>query len=237
MDIKDLLVSYKQIQPSKTIRNYLQNLPYYPDYYNQQLESEQNLETNIEDNSEEDYKQEGTHFYSTIKDKTKIIPIIKGPSQFEQYYDEVEKEYPNAKKYRTFLTKIAKVESGFNPYVRNKAGAPAYGYFQFMQDGKKYNNISKYAGTDIETFRKNPKIQILAAVKLAESFEKGFTQQDKELAKKKGFTPFGLLGGAWLAGNSGVRQYLKGMGNPSDKKWSSKGQGTTVEKRMREFNF
>ena len=44
-----------------------------------------------------------------------------------------------------------------------------------MQDGKKWDNITKYAGTDIETFRNNPELQIEAAIKLAKAFEKGFT--------------------------------------------------------------
>lgn len=234
MNLNDLLVSYKQIEPSKTVQPLLQNTPLYENYPEEIYNYEE--ENKVEDNEENKLPK----FYTNIqkvKNSNLRTPIIKGTSQFEKYYDEVEKEYPIAKKYRSFLTKIARIESGFDPYVQNRAGAPAYGYFQFMQDGKKYNNISKYAGTDIETFRKNPKIQILAAVKLAQSFENGFTEQDKQLAKQQGFTPFGLLGGAWLAGNGGVRQYLKNRKNLSDKKWSSKGQGTTVEQRMREFNF
>lgn len=154
---------------------------------------------------------------------------------FDEYYDEVEREDPSAKNYRQFLTKMAKEESGFNSKIRNKAGAPAYGYFQFMQDGKRYNNISAYAGTDIETFKNNPKLQIQAALKLAKSFENGFTRDDLAKAQAKGFTKFGLLGGAWLAGNSGVRKYLQNKGNPSDRHWG--GTGTDVANRIKLFNF
>lgn len=32
-----------------------------------------------------------------------------------------------------FFAKLAKKESGFDPKIQNKLGAPAYGYFQFMQ--------------------------------------------------------------------------------------------------------
>lgn len=165
------------------------------------------------------------------------IKPSKGLDEFNKWYDEVEKEDPEAKHYRQFLTKMAEQESGFNSAIQNRAGAPAYGYFQFMQDGKKYNNITAYAGTDIETFRNNPKLQIKAAIKLAKSFERGFNKKDLELAAQKGYTKFGLLGGAWLAGNGGVRRYLQGLDNPSDKHWSKSGAGTSVADRIAMFNF
>lgn len=173
----------------------------------------------------------------TMKRELFNITPSKGLDEFNKWYDEVEKENPEAKNYRQFLTKMAEQESGFNSRIQNRAGAPAYGYFQFMQDGKKYNNISAYAGTDIETFRNNPKLQIQAAIKLAKSFERGFNKQDLELAAQKGYTKFGLLGGAWLAGNGGVRRFLQGLGNPSDKHWSKSGAGTSVADRIAMFNF
>ena len=165
------------------------------------------------------------------------IKPSKGLDEFNKWYDEVEREDPEAKHYRQFLTKMAEQESGFNSAIQNRAGAPAYGYFQFMQDGKKYNNITAYAGTDIETFRNNPKLQIKAAIKLAKSFERGFNKKDLELAAQKGYTKFGLLGGAWLAGNGGVRKYLQGLANPSDRHWSKSGSGTDVASRIQMFNF
>lgn len=161
----------------------------------------------------------------------------KGLAAFNKAYDEVEASNPDAKKYRQFLTKMAEQESGFNSAIQNRAGAPAYGYFQFMQDDKKYNNIRQYAGTDIETFRNNPKLQIEAAIKLAKSFEKGFSKEDLELANKNGYSTWGLLGGAWLAGNGGVRKFLRGQGNPSDRHWSKEGKGTDVATRIKAFNF
>lgn len=161
----------------------------------------------------------------------------KGLAAFNKAYDEVEASNPEAKKYRQFLTKMAEQESGFNSAIQNRAGAPAYGYFQFMQDDKKYNNIRQYADTDIETFRNNPKLQIEAAIKLAKSFEKGFSKEDLELANKNGYSTWGLLGGAWLAGNGGVRKFLRGQGNPSDRYWSKEGKGTDVATRIKAFNF
>lgn len=172
-----------------------------------------------------------------IKPSKGLDEFNKWYDEFNKWYDEVEKEDPEAKHYRQFLTKMAEQESGFNSAIQNRAGAPAYGYFQFMQDGKKYNNITAYAGTDIETFRNNPKLQIKAAIKLAKSFERGFNKKDLELAAQKGYTKFGLLGGAWLAGNGGVRKYLQGLANPSDRHWSKSGSGTDVASRIQMFNF
>lgn len=173
-----------------------------------------------------------------VVDKVTYTPkAYKGLSEFNKAYDEVEKSNPEAKRYRQFLTKMAEQESGFDSVIQNRAGAPAYGYFQFMQDDKKYNNIRQYAGTDVETFRSNPKLQIEAAIKLAKSFEKGFSKEDLELAKKNGYSTWGLLGGAWLAGNGGVRKFLQGKGNPSDRHWSKEGKGTDVATRIKVFNF
>lgn len=161
----------------------------------------------------------------------------RGAEEFNAAYDRVEQKNPEAKKYRRFLTDIAYRESGFNPYIQNRAGAPAYGYFQFMQDGKKWDNITRYAGTDIETFRNNPELQIEAAIKLAKQFEKGFSQDDLNKASNLGYSRWALLAGAWLAGNGGVRRFLNGQGNPNDKKWSKSGAGVSVRDRMELFNY
>lgn len=162
------------------------------------------------------------------------IPVSDRKKQFDIYYDQVERINPEAKKYRTFLTGMAMKESQFDPTIKNP-NAPAYGYFQFMQDGKRYNNISNFANTDVSSFLNNPIAQIQAAIKLAKSFESGFSKEDIETASRRGISIWGLLGGAWLAGNGGVRKWLKGQGNPSDGYWG--GGGTNVEQRVSEFNF
>lgn len=153
----------------------------------------------------------------------------KGLSEFNKYYDEVEKEMPEAKQYRSLLTDLANAESSFNSSVQNSGGAPAYGYFQFMQDGVKYNNITHYAGVDIDTFRNDPKLQIKAAIKLAQEFKNTFSDKDREIAKKQGITEKGLLSGAWLAGVGGVREYLYGKSDKSD-------GYTSVSQRIKELN-
>ena len=234
MELSDLFVSYKQVNAPKYIPT-----EFVSSYNNFQIDpeiSQQPSEQTPEQPVEEKPKQEEPiNQPKKQNQERKMFPKIRGSVEFEQAYDEVERINPEAKKYRAFLTKIAKEESGFNKSIQNRAGAPAYGYFQFMQDGKKYNNISKYANTDIETFRNNPQLQIQAAIKLAKSFENSFTANDLKLAKDKGFTTFGLLGGAWLGGVGGVRKYLNNQGDPSDSHWG--GKGSSVGKRIRQFNY
>ena len=243
MNLDDLLVSYNQAIP----RNYKPIIPIEPASIYEQVLSNLDLIREKNLNSTPKTQEREIHYTSeeptnTSKSQNIVsIPVaettITGTEEFEKAYDKVEKENPQAKKYRQFLTKMAKAESGFNKSIQNLAGAPAYGYFQFMQDGKKYNNISHYANTDIETFRNNPELQIKAALKLAQEFEKGFSQKDLQKAEELGLTKFGLLGGAWLAGVGGVRKYLHQGKNLSDKHWSKEGKGTTVSDRIREFNF
>lgn len=190
------------------------------------------INTEIQDNSEvvEDTKLE------TKKDKPKMDMTnpSKGTEEFNRIYDEVEKEHPEAAKYRAFLTTVAKYESGFNSKAKNK-NAPAWGYFQFMQDDNKYNNIKTYAGVDTQTFLNNPKLQIIAAINLAKSMEKGFSKEDMAAAESKGITKWGMLGGAWLGGNGGLRRYLLQDENISDKHWG--GAGIDMINQIKRYNF
>lgn len=159
------------------------------------------------------------------------IRISKGSAEFNKHFDNVAKSHPEILGYKKFLAKTAEQESGFNSYVQNKAGAPCYGYFQM-----KASNI-KQAGMTVESFRRSPEAQILAAYGLAKRFESGFSQKDRDLAAQKGYTKFGLLGGAWLGGNAGMRKVLNGTGNPTDKRWSQGRFGTSVKDRSNMFNF
>ncbi len=94
----------------------------------------------------------------------------------------------------------------------------------------------KPLGVSVEQFRNNPKLQIEAAANLANQFKSQFTEEDRKLAKEKGYNENALLAGAWLGGVGGVRKVLRGEGNPSDKHWSKEGKGTTVKDRMDKFN-
>lgn len=209
------------------------NIPYLNIPYSdsEQLSDQENEEP-IQEPIKEDQAEKP--LISTFKNYAPKINNIKGLEEFNKIYDEVETTNKDAKKYRQLLTKLAEKESGFNSAIKNKY-APAYGYFQFMQDGKTYNNIEHFANTDINTFLNNPKLQIQSAIKLAKQFEKSYTKEDLDLANKLGITKNGLIAGAWLAGNSGVRKFLKGEGNPSDKHWG--GKGTNVKDRINLFNF
>ena len=143
------------------------------------------------------------------------------------------KEHPDANKYKDLLTAIAKHESNFNHSIQNTAGAPAYGYFQFWEDGAT-NNITKYSGLSVEDFRNNPIAQIDAAVKMAKSIENQFNSEDLRIAKAKGYNMNQLIRGAWLGGVGGVRKVLRDQGNPSDNKWYKNGKGRSVKQAMDE---
>ena len=102
-----------------------------------------------------------------------------------------------------------------------------------MQDGKKWNNISKFAGVDIQTFRNSPILQIKAAEKLANAFLSQFTEEDKKRARELGYSDSALVRGAWMGGVGGVRNFLyKGI-NASDNHWDKKtGKGSNVKAAM-----
>lgn len=155
--------------------------------------------------------------------KTKEIPadITYTGKGFEDFKTNYTSAGADPKKF-DFFASLAKHESGFNPTIQNRTGAPAFGYFQFMQDGKRWNNITKFAGVDISTFRNNPVIQIQAAEKLANSFLSQFTEADKKRARELGYTDSALVRGAWLGGVGGVRNFLHKGINADDKHWDKK---------------
>lgn len=139
-----------------------------------------------------------------------------------------------------FFARIAQQESGFNPKIQNSLGAPAYGYFQFMQGkdkGRSWDNIQRFAGVDIETFRNSPELQIRAADKLADSFLKGFNEKDLKRARELGYSNSALIAGAWLGGVDGVRKLLHYNKNVDDKSWDPNGKkGVDMRTQMDKFN-
>lgn len=178
-----------------------------------------------ENESKEDSKEDS-------KDEKKNPAITYKGNGFDDFKENYKKAGIDPAKF-DFFASIAKHESNFNPTVQNKAGAPAFGYFQFMQDGKKWNNISKFAGVDIQTFRNNPILQIKAAEKLANAFLSQFTEEDKKRARELGYSDSALVRGAWMGGVGGVRNFLyKGI-NASDNHWDKKtGKGSNVKAAM-----
>ena len=156
---------------------------------------------------------------------------IPGYGEFKKQFDLYTQVDPDAKKYEKVLTDIAQHESNFNPTVQNRAGAPAFGYFQFWQDGR-INNITQYSGLSIDDFLNDPQAQIAAAVKMARSIEHSFNSQDLKMAQALGYNMESLIKGAWLGGVGGVRQVLRGTGDPSDRGWYGGKGGTSVKQVM-----
>lgn len=149
---------------------------------------------------------------------------VKGFAQFEKAYDNVQKQYPEASKYRDLLTEIAYQESTYRQKIINRIGAA--GYFQFLNSTRK-GIMRKIGGPlDLNSFLNNPELQILAAITFAKEIEQSFTPSDKKRAKALGHTTEGLISGAWLGGVGGVRRYLYSGKNSSD-------GGTTVAARIK----
>ena len=192
-----------------------------------------------EDNNEENtdtlitYQPTETSSKQTSAKKSKLV----GSKEFENAFKEAIKQDPSVEKYKDFLTRIAKKESGFNSYIQNRAGAPYYGYFQFGHAAlKSVSNLT------MEQFRKNPVEQIKAGARLYERFirqSKVIKVNNKisiyDLAKQKGYSDDSIAAGAWAGGLGGVKKFLLGQGDPSDSHWYGGKGGTSVGKRMNEF--
>lgn len=153
---------------------------------------------------------------------------LKGSAGFERAFAEAVKRDPSVSKYKNYLVRTAKRESGFNSYIQNQAGAPYYGYFQMGKD-----EIKSTTGMTVEQFRNDPVAQILGAVKL---YEMNLSTMKRNgaysLGKARGYSDDALVAGAWLAGPGGVNKYLKGLGDPSDSHWYNNHGGTSVSQIM-----
>ena len=233
--LSDLLVSYKQVEA-----------PTYdstPELPMERLNRLDRLNQYVDNRDSDDTEESPTSTFrwhydpgtkpTSMNGQLISAPTTSGSQEFEKAYDEVEKLDPDAKNRRTLLTQLAKAESGFVKDVQNRGGAPAYGYFQFMQGnyrGKNYNNIGTYAGTDIATFRNNAKLQIQAANKLAKEFMSSFSQNELDRMHKMGWTDNAIIAGAWLGGPGGVRAYVFNNNDRND-------GATSISKRMKQFNF
>ena len=92
-----------------------------------------------------------------VKEKeVKNVNIPTGTKTFNDAFDIVQRKHPEIKKYRSFLTKLAHRESGFNPKAgaNNKVGT-ALGYFQLIPSNRQ--------GISYEKFVSDPVLQIETA--------------------------------------------------------------------------
>lgn len=172
-----------------------------------------------------------------VINKAPTFKVSKGLRDFSNNYNEALKvggeEAKQLQSRRTLLTHLAQVESGFNSFIQNRSGAPAYGYFQFMQGnyrGRNYNNVGLYGGVDLNTFRNSPVLQIRAANKLANSFIQSFSRTELNRLHNMGWTDNAIIAGCWLGGPGGVRAFAFNNDNRSD-------GATTVGSRMKAFNY
>lgn len=257
MKLSDLGKSYKELDSYlidyDTIQTPKQEITLPTNKYDRFLnyiQAKKSTQQPVKESTDQEVKNfVGWKYYNNSQDNKEtaqsnkpIINTYSGQKDFDKAFDEVIKSDTNASKWRNFLTEVARRESGFNSTIQNKAGAPAWGYFQFMQsDDGKYNNIQHYAGTDVNTFLNDSQLQIKSAIKLVEDFDKSISNGDKLLAKRKGLdldTQKGkeaALHAMWLAGPGGFRKWLNGY-NPSDKQWNKDGKGITVQELIDKYN-
>lgn len=168
---------------------------------------------------------------------TPTFKTSKGLNQFNFNYNEALKvggtEAAQLQSRRALFTHLAQMESGFNSTIQNRAGAPAYGYFQFMQGnykGRNYNNVGLFGGVDLNTFRNSPVIQIRAANKLANAFMSSFSKTELNRLHNMGWTDNAIIAGCWAGGPGGVKAYAFRNQDRSD-------GATTVGTRMKLFNY
>lgn len=154
--------------------------------------------------------------------------LLKGSESFEEAFAEAQRINPDITKYKNFLVKTARRESGFNSHIQNTQGAPYYGYFQM---GK--NEIAMTTRMSVEQFRNNPVAQILGACKLYEMNLNAIKRLGVyDLGRRKGYSDDALVSGAWMGGPGGVKKYLLGLGDPSDSHWYGGNGGSSVGKIM-----
>ena len=167
-------------------------------------------------------------FIETQEQPSKQEKPLKGPKAFEEAFEEALKINPDIAKYKNFLIRTAKRESGFNSNIQNTAGAPYYGYFQM---GK--NEIALTTKMSVEQFRKDPVAQILGACKLYDMNLRTIKKLGVyDLGRERGYSDDALVSGAWMGGPGGVKKYLLGQGDPSDSHWYNGQGGSSVGKIM-----
>lgn len=171
---------------------------------------------------------------------SKVLPPLKsskGLTKFNSFYDQAISNYADIadqlKSRRNLFTRLANYESSFNSGVQNRAGVPAFGYFQLMQGlyrGHNHNNIGKHAGVDTATFLNSPMLQIKAANSLANEFMRQFSPIEIQRLHKLGYSDSAIIAGAWLGGAQGVRRFAFRNQDSKDV------HGTGVGKYMQMFN-
>lgn len=168
---------------------------------------------------------------SDKKETSKKINV-KGPKEFEKVLDEAAKINPEVNKHRKWLTLTAYLESTWQSRPKKSHKAPYEGYF-----GMGHDLIKKLTGLTVEEYLNNPVQQVLAAVKLYNMNLKTVKAMGiYNKCKEKGYSDDAIIAGTWLGGPGGVKKFINGNGDPSDKHWYGGKGGTTVGTRMKQFN-
>lgn len=192
MTLEDLLVSYNTIdRPS-----YLEEDDVLPTDSNEQAAL---------DRIAERQKKEGfTGWKLPIQnmnntESNQASKPVKGTTAFEKTMDNYLSKHPEDNNLRDTLTRIAKVESNFNPTAKNSASS-ASGYFQFIDSTRKQYapNLTR------EQFLSNPEAQVEAAAKLL----KANRQISSKFSNLRGLSQLQVDYGMWFS-PAALTNYLK----------------------------
>ena len=189
----------------------------------------------IQEEPTTEIKKKKSPIKRVISRKLPDLKPSKGLSAFNLYYDQAVSQDTTGQlaARRNLFTRLANQESSFRHDIGNSRGVPAFGYFQFMQGnyrGTNYNNVGQYAGVDLDTFRRNPVIQIQAANNLANYFMNSFSKTEIQRLHQMGYSDSAIIAGAWLGGPGGVRAFAFKNQNRKD------ANGTGVGNYMQMFN-
>lgn len=132
---------------------------------------------------------------------------VTGTADYEKIVNEYINLNPNDKDDLDILTRLARIESGFNFGAEN-AKTKAFGAYQIMP----FN----FAGSTREQLATDPLLQIKTAIGLLRKQRKVFNEKDYKRAAELGYSRADLDTIAWFSGPQGARNFIHKGINASD---------------------
>ena len=209
MNLEDLFVSYKQVQPATFTPPDVSRSTDIPIYLNLDRAQKVTQDEEPEESSDQVVpEQENGYTWSVHTTRgtqknpitTKALTEYRSNSNYTKFKSELDKFIQDNQQYSSIkdsLDYLAALESRYEMGVENKAGSSALGWFQFMDDTRAaYNSQSR------EDFAKDPQAQLKAAAQ-------HYTALQKQI-KNWGGDPddFVTMYSAWWRPES-ARRYIK----------------------------
>lgn len=207
MNLEDLFVSYKQVQPATFTppdSSYSTDTPLYLNLDRAQKVTQDEEPSESPDETIPEYENSYTWSVGKIRKKnpatSATLTKYRSNSDYTKFKSELDKFIQNNQQYSSIkdsLDYLAALESRYQMGVENKAGSSALGWFQFMDSTRSaYNSQSR------EDFAKDPQAQLKAAAQ-------HYTALQKQI-KNWGGDPndFVTMYSAWWRPES-ARRYIK----------------------------